>query len=516
MDVVQVGVAAARLAGEAPSGGQAALTGDRGGGRPHPGRGARAGGGAGLLVEDAHVPRAVDAGEVDDPPSPQPPTLRRRRRRARRAEDRAARAQLVQQLAPERPVAGGPVVGQVRVVPQQGRPSPVGAHALEHRQRPVASACGVQAQVGVEGGVHHGERKEPQARRALLADQVGAIGAGDPRGESGGLAEPEARVVLGAGRLEPADGLVVAEAQVVEADALDRPDLGPQPRELGREGRAGLGRGERGVQAHLAARRPHRRGQGGSLALVGPTRRAVEGVGVAPDEEDRRADAAQPGGLQQVGDVVPWVRPGERARDPRRPPPARDAGQALGRAPADPVDVVGQGHAPPAGRGDRQRPPQGGDVALDRGLLQVEPGDPAERARGQRQPVEAVPVDHAQLVPARQEVEGARHQVARDLPLRVARREQQGEAPGAVRGGGREGVIPLEERLRGVVGGDPDALVRGPGRVHEVGGAVRPARRRRPAPRRSSRAPSGHAERRARGRPRSGSADQPRRPIERR
>ena len=218
----------------------------------------------------------------------------------------------------------------------------------------------------MERRVHHRQGQQGEAGRPLLAHQVRPEGAGDAGGEAGRLAEGQARVVVHAGALEGAHGLVVAEAQVVEAHAIDRPGLGAQGGQLGRQRGGVVGRGERAVQPHLAARGPHGGGQRRALALVDAPRRAVEAVGVAPDQEDRRAQAALPGGPEQVGQVVPWVRPAQRGGQPARPAAAGDAGQSPGRPPPQAVDVVGQGDAPARGRRDAQRRPQGVEVALDR------------------------------------------------------------------------------------------------------------------------------------------------------
>ena len=131
-------------------------------------------------------------------------------------------------------------------------------------------------------------------------------------------------------------------------------------------------------------RGPHRRGQGRPVALVHAPRRAVEGVGVSPDQEDRGAHAAPPGALQQVGHVVPTdrvpsaPRPARAARGGGRSRPARGrfAG-AGGRCRASrrrSTSGAAGGGARPAGR--RCSPPPGGPP--------VEPRDPPERAGRQR------------------------------------------------------------------------------------------------------------------------------------
>ena len=350
------------------------------------------------------------------------------------------------------------------------------ADDVQHPQGPLAGVVGREAQARVQGGVHHRQRQQEQGRGTLLAHQVGPEGPGDTGREPRGLAERQAGVVLHAGALQPAHGLVVAEAQVVEADAGDRPRLGPQGGELGRQGLAVLRGGEGGVQPHLPPGGAHGGGQRRPVALVHAPRRAVEAVGVAPDQEDRGSHPPSPGALQQVGHVVPRVRAHQRGGEPARPAAAGDPGQPAGGAPAQAVDVVRQGDAPGAGRRDAQPGPQGGEVALHRGVLQVEARDPPEGAGRQGQPAELVALGHAQLVPPGEEVEGARDQVARDRPLGPGGREEQGEVAAAVRRRARERPVPLEEGLGGEVGGDPEARGGGIGGVDEVRLAVGPHR----------------------------------------
>ncbi len=338
-----------------------------------------------------------------------------------------------------------------------------------------------------------------------------------PGGEARRLAEPEAGVVAGARRLQPADRLVVAEAQVVEAHALHRPDLAAQQRQLVGQGVAVLGRRERRVQAHLRPGGADGGGQRGALALVGAPRGAVERVGVAADEEHGRAHAAQPGGLQEVGDVVPRVRARQGARDAARTAPPGDAREALGGAPPDAVDVVGQGHAPRGGRRQAERA---------RAAPRCSPRRRAPPGRGPR-------CGRRRWPPAAGGRTGrARARGARPSGRAGRRRRPPGRPGSRASGcvGANSRVSPwarwvavagnasgaLEERLRGGVRRDPDPLG-GLARGRRRG---RPGRRPRPAsrpgPRRRSPAPSAPAGRRAAGRRRCAGAAQPRAPSERR
>ena len=92
---------------------------------------------------------------------------------------------------------------------------------------------------------------------------------------------------------------------------------------------------------------------------------------------------------------------------------------------------MGQGDAPARRRRDAQRRAQGVEVALDRRVGELEAGDAAEGAGREGEAPEAVALGDAQLVPAGQQVEGARHQVARHRLGRVGGREEQGQARGA-------------------------------------------------------------------------------------
>ncbi len=187
VDVVEVGVARGGPRGRGairrPGGARAAIG---VAGAPTQARGARAGGGAGLLVEDAHVARAVDAGEVDDPPpvAAAPPSAgaaaapgraeaSRRARRARPAAGPRARRSRGRGRRRGRCCATAGPPGPRTRARARAPPAPASRAPAASRPRCEWSVVSITA-----------SGSSRQARRALLADQVGAEGAGDPRGEA--------------------------------------------------------------------------------------------------------------------------------------------------------------------------------------------------------------------------------------------------------------------------------------------------------------------------------------------
>ena len=251
----------------------------------------------------------------------------------------------------------------------------------------------------MHGGVHHRQRHQFDVGRALLAHDPRAERAGVAGGEPGALAESQAGVVPQAGALHPQRGVVVPETQVVEADAAHIAGLRPQHRHLLLQRLLALRRREGPVQRHLAPHRVYGGGEIAPLALVGAPRGAVELVAVAPDEEDGRAQPATPGGLEQVGDVVPRVVVGQIGECLRSAPLDRPR-DAPGRVPPDAVDVVREVHGPVGGGGQAERRAQRRQVPLHRGLFDVEALDVGECAAGEGQAAEAVAVAHAVFVPA--------------------------------------------------------------------------------------------------------------------
>ena len=77
-------------------------------------------------------------------------------------------------------------------------------------------------------------------------------------------------------------------------------------------------------------------------------------------------------------------------------------GDAPGRVPPNAVDVVGEVHSPLGGRGHAERITECSEVALNRGILDVEARNMRERTAGEWKPPEAVTVGHAVFVPAGQ------------------------------------------------------------------------------------------------------------------
>ena len=198
----------------------------------------------------------------------------------------------------------------------------------------------------------------------------------------------------------------------MEPHALHRAGLGAEGRELRRQGGGVVGGAEGRAQAYFSARGSHGRRQRRALALVDPPRRPVEAVGVAADQEDRRAQPLRQVVSSRSGRLSHGSGPVRDEARPPRPPPPRDAREPLSAVPPEAVDVVGQGDAPARRRGDAQGDAQRVQILLDGRVGQVvEPGDPGEGAGGERQAPEAVALADAQLVPAGGG-EGAGDQVA--------------------------------------------------------------------------------------------------------
>ena len=158
-----------------------------------------------------------------------------------------------------------------------------------------------------------------------------------------------------------------------------------------------------------------------------------------------------------------------------------------------------------SGGGDAQRAPQGGDVALHRGLLQVEARRCAPKAlaaSGSR------PNRSRWARAARPSAPGGRRRSPRcrqgSTAPAAAGRAGSGRRRGARRGPGT--AVALEERLAASSARDPDARSGAARGVDDVGRALGSQRRRRRGPRRGSPAPTGRAERRPGGSRRCGCA----------
>ena len=137
----------------------------------------------------------------------------------------------------------------------------------------------------VQRGVHYRKRHQVNVCGALLAHDPGTewprVSGREPRA----LTESEAGVVGESGALHPQGGVVVPEAQVVEAHATDVAGLSAQHRDLFLQRLLALRRREGAMQCHLATHRMHCGGKVAPFAFVRPPGGAIKAVSVAPDEE---------------------------------------------------------------------------------------------------------------------------------------------------------------------------------------------------------------------------------------